>query len=332
MLRKFILSVLFLCVPSIACAQPFHVRTSSFVPMESEAVFNSKFLTDSNSTTGWIENGEDSGSGEWVQVFFPAQVIVDSVQIVNGVDGGAKHSKANRIKDVSISFSGGQRQEFTLLDSGKKQNPRIRKFPTTSLALNVLSVHRHEGVERAGVSEMLIKYHRITPDEVAAASVFRKNKLDTSAVGEAVVVKPRKMSAKEKKVLYEKMSELEKKQVVLDEMKVFFDKFYTNFVTINEEYPRMFTQDMFLLESSTFETFRSMLQKRKVLDKYKRAVVSTSGLRFSIRTLTPTQVELWVKGDYTVIYDMQAHQITENALFHLKKEYGEWKVKDKTEF
>ncbi|WP_421903134.1 NADase-type glycan-binding domain-containing protein [Maridesulfovibrio sp.] len=332
MLRKLVLLICLLAIPSIVFAQPFHVRTSSFVPMDGETVFDSKYLTDGNGTTGWIENGEGSGTGEWIQFFFPAQVIVDSIHIVNGVDTGAGQGKVCRIKDVAISFSGGQRQEFTLIDTGKKQNPRIRKFPTTSLGLNVLSIYKSEGVEQAGISEVLIKYHRITPDEVAAAASAEKGKLDTSAVGEAVVVKPRKMSAEEKKVLYEKMSELEKKQVVLDEMKVFFDKFYTNFVTINEEYPRMFTQDQFLLESATFESFRSMLEKRKVLDKYESAVVSTSGLRFSIRTLTPTQVELWVKGEYTVIFDMQSHQMTENALFHLKKEYGEWKVKNKTEF
>ncbi|NDV22855.1 hypothetical protein [Desulfovibrio sp. JC022] len=332
MLRKLIFLVCLLCLPSMAFAQPFHVRTSSFVPVEGETVFNGKYLTDGNSTTGWIENSEGSGAGEWVQFFFPAQVIVDSVYIVNGVDAGPNQGKVNRVKDVAISFSGGQRQEFTLMDSDKKQNPRIRKFPTTSLGLNIRSVYKHNSVEQAGVSEVLIKYHRITPDEIAAASAPEKGKLDTSAIGEAVIVKPRKMSVEEKKVLYEKMSDLEKRQAVLDEMKVFFDKFYTNFVTINEEYPRMFTQDQFLLESSTFENFRAMLQKRKVLDKYQQAIVSTSGLRFSIRTLTPTQVELWVKGDYTVIYDMQSHQITENSLFHLKKEYGEWKVKNKTEF
>lgn len=328
MLRKLVLLICFLGIPSMVFAKPFHVRTSSFVSMGGETVFNGKYLTDSNSTTGWIENGEGSGSGEWVQFFFPAQVIVDSVQIVNGVDQG----KVNRIKNVSISFSGGQRQEFTLLDTDQKQNPRIRKFPTTSLGLNIRSVYQQEGVEQAGISEVLIKYHNITADEIAAAAAPTKGRLDTSVAGEAVVVKPRKMSIEEKKALYAKMSELEKKQAVIDELKVFFDKFYSNFVTMNDAYPRMYTQAKFMLESSTFESFRSMLKKRKVLDKYENAVVSTSGLRYSIRTLTPTQVELWVKGEYTVIYDVQAHQIPENALFHLKKEYGEWKVQDKTEF
>ncbi|HAS90155.1 MAG TPA: hypothetical protein DCS48_12750 [Desulfovibrio sp.] len=328
MLRKLVLLIYLLSIPAMAFAKPFHVRTSSFVPMHGETVFNGKYLTDSNNTTGWIENGEGSGSGEWVQFFFPAQVIVDSVQIVNGVDQG----KVNRIKDVSISFSGGQRQEFTLLDTDQKQNPRIRKFPTTGLGLNIRSVYQQEGVEQAGISEVLIKYHNITADEVAAATTPTKGKLDISVAGEAVVVKTHKMSAEEKKVLYEKMSELEKRQAVIDEMKVFFDKFYSNFVTMDDAYPRMYTQAKFMLESSTFENFRSMLRKRKVLDKYKDAVVSTSGLRYSIRTLTPTQVELWVKGEYTVIYDVQAHQIPENALFYLKKEYGEWRVQDKTEF
>ena len=331
MLRKLIFLVFFLCIPSIVQAQPFHVRTSSFVSMDGETVFEGRYLSDGNSTTGWIENADGSGAGEWVQFFFPEQVIVDTVHLVNGVEGG-RMGKVNRIKDVSVSFSGGQRQEFTLIDSAQKQSPRIRKFPTTSLGIKIRSVYQQENVDSAGFAEIVIKYHRITPEELAAAAAPVKDPLDTSVAGEAVVVNTRKMSAEEKKVLYKKMSDLEKKRVVLDEMKVFFDKFYHNFVTINEEYPRMHTQDKFLLESSTFESFRAMLEKRGVLKKYQQAVVSTSGLRYSIRTLTPSEVELWVKGEYTVIYDMQPHKIKENALFHLKKEYGEWKVNDKTEF
>ncbi|WP_320006138.1 NADase-type glycan-binding domain-containing protein [Maridesulfovibrio sp.] len=331
MLRKLIFLVFFLCIPSIVLAQPFHVRTSSFVSIDGETVFDSSYLTDGNSTTGWIEDGEGSGAGEWVQFFFPAQVIVDSVEIVNGVAGG-KMGKVNRIKDVSVSFSGGQRQEFTLIDSDIKQGPRIRKFPTTSLGIKVRSVYQQKNVDYAGLAEVVIKYHRITPEELAAAAATEKDPLDTSVAGEAVVLNTRKMSVEEKQALYQKMSELEKKKVVLDELKAFFDKFYSNFVTINEEYPRMHTQDKFMLESSTFESFRDMLVRRGVLEKYQQAVVSTSGLRYSIRTLTPSEVELWVKGEYTVIYDMQPHQIKENSLFHLKKEYGEWKVKNKTEF
>ncbi len=329
MFRKlfFILTLLVL-IPASSYAQTYHVRTSSFMPVQDETAFNSEVLADGNYTTGWIEKGDGKGIGEWIHFFFPAKVIVDSVTIRNGIGTGAEFKNVNRLKDVIISYSEGQRQGFTLQDIEKLQSPRVKSYPTTSLGLSVHSVYSNGGIEETGISEISIKYHRPTSEELAAIVKAQSDEVDVSTDP----AKPRKLTADEKKVLYEKMDKLEKKKFVLNELKEFFDKFYTNFVTINEEYPRMYVEEHFLRESAMFESFRSMLETRGVLQKYHEAVVSTAGLRYSLRTLTPTEVELWVKGEYTVIYNMRSNQVHENALYHLTKEYGEWKVKNKLEY
>ncbi len=315
-----------LLLPAASMADTYHVRASSFRPSGDESVFDGRFLVDGNCSTGWIENGYGNGTGEWLHFFFPATVIVDSVTLRNGLGTGADFSKINRLKDISVSYSGGQRQEFRLQDTQKSQRPQVKGYPTTSLGLTIHSVYANGTSDDAGFSEMDIRYHRPSRDELEA---FERAQAKLVA---AAAPPPRKITEKEKKVLKQKMGKLEHKKAVLEELKVFFDQFYTNFVTINEEYPRMFTEKNFLRESAMFESFRSMLELRGVLQKYHEAVVSTSGLRFSIRTLTPTEVELWVKGDYTVIYDLRSHPMHENSLFHLKKEYGEWKVENKTEY
>ncbi|WP_027721095.1 discoidin domain-containing protein [Maridesulfovibrio zosterae] len=304
MFRKFIFIIfIFLIVPAVAFAQTIHVSTSSFQTQTNSATFNSSVLTDGNYTTGWIDHGDHGGRGEWIKFSFPAKVIIDSLVIRNGIGTGKDFKINNRAKDIAISYSGGQQQGFKLQDIEKKQGLRIKEYPTTSINLSVRSVYSDGTARNVGISDISIEYHI-----------------------------PRKLSAEEKKFLSEKMSKLEHKKAVLNELKVFFDKFYRNFVTINEEYPRMFVPEHFLRESAMFESFRSLLETRGVLQKYHDAVVSTAGLRYSIRTLTPTDVELWVKGDYTVIYDMRTTNVHENALFHLKKEYGEWKVNNKLEY
>lgn len=318
--------ILFSC--TIAYADDYHVRVSSFIPSEGESVFDGKSLSDGNYTTGWIEKGDSEGAGEWLHFFFPAKVIVDSVILRNGIGTGKDFEKVNRVKKVVVSFSDGQRQEFALQDTTKLQQLKVADYPTTNLGFSIHSVYSSGEIGDAGISEVDINYHRPSEQELAALNSGK-------AEGKAEPKPPeqvRKLSDKEKEVLKKKMSKLEHKKAVLEELKVFFDRLYTNFVTISEEYPRMFTEDNFLRESAMFESFRSMLETRGVLQKYHEAVVSTSGLRYSIRTLTPNEVELWVKGEYSVIFDMRDNKVRENALYHLKKEYGEWKVKNKTEY
>lgn len=333
MLKKIMLILAVILLSGrIAYADDYHVRVSSFMPGDGESVFDGKFLSDGNYTTGWIEKGDSDGAGEWLHFFFPAKVIVDSVTIRNGIGTGEDFNKVNRVQKVVVSFSGGQRQGFSLKDTPKLQQLKVADHPTTSLGFSIHSVYSSGEVGDAGISEVDISYHRPTAQELAAVTT---GKTAVKTVGKAES-KPseqvRKLSEKEKEVLKEKMSKLEHKKAVLEELKVFFDRLYTNFVTISEEYPRMFTEDNFLRESAMFESFRSMLETRGVLQKYHEAVVSTSGLRYSIRTLTPNEVELWVKGEYSVIFDMRDNKVRENALYHLKKEYGEWKVKNKTEY
>lgn len=329
MFNKFLLTLLLsLVLSSIAYADKYSVRTSSFVPQNGQTVFNGTTLTDCRYKTGWVENGEGAGPGEWIHFFFPTKVVIDSVSVRNGVGIGEDFKKINRLKDVTMSFSGGERQFVTLADSGQEQGLDLLKYPTSSLGLTIRSVYSDGGSD-AGIAEFKIRYHKPFSKERNVAAMEKMTKTDVSQKQKS---KARKLTAEEKEVLYKKMSKLEKKRFVLKELKVFFDRLYSNFVTINDEYPRMFVEEHFLRESATFESFRAMLEKRGVLDKYRNAVVSTSGLHYHIRTLTPSEVELWVKGEYTVIFDMRANQVPENALYHLKKEYGEWKIKNKLEY
>lgn len=325
MFRKIISAIaVSLLLPGTVSAVDYHTRVSSFVPGNNGAVFSGESLRDGNYYTGWIEQGFGNGTGEWLYFFFPSKVVVDSITVRNGIGSGDDFRKVNRVKGVRLSYSEGQRQQYVLEDTEELQKMETRSPPTNSLGLYITSVYTGDSADHAGISEVVIEHHRPTPDETVAFARQAARKKTADSL--------RKMSSDERKVLSEKMGKLERKKAVLEELKGFFDRFYSNFVTINEEYPHMFTEDNFMRESAVFENFRSMLKRRGVLQKYQEAVVSTSGLRFTIRTLTPTDVELWVKGEYTVIFDLRSNQVTENALFHLRKEYGEWKVKNKLEY
>ncbi|WP_432735136.1 NADase-type glycan-binding domain-containing protein [Maridesulfovibrio sp. FT414] len=329
MIRKYLfICALILFLPCFASAGTYHVRVSSFFPQNNESVFNGNILSDGNYTTGWIAKGEDNGIGEWLHFFFPAQVVIDSVSIRNGIGTGEDFSKVNRVKEMILSYSGGQRQGFVLQDTGKIQQPEVKGYPTTSMGILIKSVYPEGGTGNAGISEVVIDYHRATSEELAA---YSGAVAEHAAAGQAAVNGTAPVE-KKKVIPTHEMGREEYRKAVLEELRFFFDRFYRNFVTMNQEYPRMFTEDNFLRESAMFESFRAMLDNRGVLQKYNEAQVSTPGLHFSIRTLTRDEVELWVKGDYTVIYDHRVNKVPENALYHLKREFGDWKVKNKLEY
>ncbi|OEU70036.1 MAG: hypothetical protein BA863_05250 [Desulfovibrio sp. S3730MH75] len=336
MIRKlFFLLAILMVIPSLCSAEAeikvkakaeteaetVQMKFSSFVPQAGSSSFNASALSDGDKSTGWLENVDGNGTGQWVQFVFPKEVVVDSVVFRNGFDSESGDLEVSKVKGMRVSFGGVHRQSLTLKDTDKMQKIVAVKCMTKSLELTIDSVHSNATNSVAGFSEILVEYHDPSTQELAALVVSKK-----------VVVKKPYMSLKQREALAKKMEKIEQEKILRAEIKEFFDKFYTAFVTISEEYPHMFVQSQFLRESSYFESFRAMLDKRGVLKKYQEAIVSTSGLRYNFRTHTPTEVELWVKGDYTVIFGLKDNLVTENSLYTLKRELGEWKVKSKVEF
>lgn len=320
MFRKlFFVIFILIAFPTICSAKTVNVKVSTFVPCAGETAFDAATLKDNDFATGWIFNTGNNETVKQLQFVFPQEVVVDEIAFVNGVD--AKNKPINKVKSIQVSFGGIHRQSATLKNISKKQKIKAVKCITESLEIKVDSVYPDAKNLQAGISEILIKYHLPNAKEESTLVVSKKK-----------IVKKVKLTAKEKKILAEKIEKLKQDAILLGEIKTLFDKFYTSFVTISEEYPHMFVEGEFVRESAYFESFRSMLEKRGVLEKYKKAVVSTAGLRFNIRTRTEDEVELWVKGSYMVIFDFKDNQVAENALYVLKKEYGEWKVKSKIEY
>ncbi len=320
MFRKlfFIILIVF-AFPVICSAKPINIEASTFTPQTGKTAFNATILMDNDTGTGWVFNTGEKKNVQEVQFSFPQEVVVDTISFINGVN--LKNKNVNKVKKIQVFFGGVHRQSATLKNISKRQVIKAVECITESLEIAVDSVYSDGKSGKAGISEILIKYHLPSEKEKSSLVVSKKE-----------IIKKPKLTAEQKKILAEKIEKLKQERLLLREMKNFFDKFYTAFVTISEEYPRMFVEEEFVRESSYFESFRSMLEKRGVLEKYQKAVVSTSGLRFNIRTRTADEVELWVKGSYSVIIDLKDNHVTENALYVLKKEYGEWKVKSKTEY
>ncbi|SMF17932.1 NADase-type glycan-binding domain-containing protein [Desulfovibrio gilichinskyi] len=320
MFRKlfFILLIIF-AFPVICSANPVNIKALPFTAQIDETAFNVSILMDNDTATGWIFNTDGKKATQILQFSFPQGVVVDTIAFINGVN--LKNIKVSKVKDIQVSFGGVHRQSATLKNISKRQVIKAVECITESLEIEAKSVYSDGKSDQAGISEIQIKYHIPNAKEKSSLIISRKE-----------LVKEPKLTAEQEKILAEKIEKLNQERLLLREMKNFFDKFYSAFVTISEEYPRMFVEEEFIRESSYFESFRSMLEKRGVLEKYQKAIVSTSGLRFNIRTHTADEVELWVKGSYSVIIDLKDNQVTENSLYILKKEYGEWKVKSKIEY
>jgi len=80
--------------------------------------YDPNFVTDGKQQSYWVEGGEGSGLGSWVQLNFAGPTNVTAIQLWNGswysFDFWQRHS---RIKEVELEFSDGTKQKHDLADN-----------------------------------------------------------------------------------------------------------------------------------------------------------------------------------------------------------------------
>lgn len=312
--------------------QPMHVRVSSFVDEGGQPMFDGKVLHDGDVKTGWKENADGDGKGQWVQLFFPANVVLDSICISNGEGAGSNFKKFNRVKDASLIYSDRSQQNIVLADNGSMQKFQPSKKITNSLSFVIDSVYSGTDNQTAAISEFYVTYHRPGADEKAAILAAEQKKKLKPAVpakkNEVIASTPKIRKSLKKHAKSDKLLTKEEAQKVFAE---FFYKFYSNLVTLNDEYPRMYAEKEYMRESVVFDSFKYMIKNRGVLKYYQDAVVDTRDLKIEISSLRKREADIKVTGFYDVVFDLKVSTIPEDTKYYLVKEYGEWKVAEKVE-
>lgn len=128
------------------------VSASSTYPYDVKS-HDAKNLLDGDPTTNWAENVDGYGIGEYILFEFKDTYVLCSVSIRGGNRYDAQRYNNNaRPKDVTLTFSDGTSESFTLTDEMRTQELTLSDpIRTSSVKITIDSVY--EGYARKGVDQ-----------------------------------------------------------------------------------------------------------------------------------------------------------------------------------
>lgn len=141
-----------------ALLKPTWSASSTAVP-EAAVGYDATNLGDGKIASAWFEGVDGSGLGEWVMADFGGDKTISTFTIW----GGYGYSKTywghyNRPKIVSVEFSDGSKQEFTLQDAFAGEVVTLPSPKTTSsMRFRVKTVYSSDAVNDTPISEIQIR-------------------------------------------------------------------------------------------------------------------------------------------------------------------------------
>lgn len=98
---------------------------------------------DKNPATAWCEGVAGAGAGEWLQFEFNQTMTLRQIKIDPGYFKNRDvWAKNNRVARISVQFSDGSQQEFSLTDSMQTQSFEIGRINTKSVKITILEVFK----------------------------------------------------------------------------------------------------------------------------------------------------------------------------------------------
>ena len=120
--------------------------------------YDAKNVIDGKQATYWVEGGEGSGLGSWVQLDFAAPATVTALRLWNGTwysfDYWQRHS---RLKEVELEFSDGTKMKKTLTDEKLMELVSLDKPVKASwVKVKIKSVHSGNTFNDTALSEVQV--------------------------------------------------------------------------------------------------------------------------------------------------------------------------------
>jgi hypothetical protein len=128
---------------------------SSALPADRWGSYGPLSAIDGTIETAWAEGADGAGSGEWLRLVFPAEIVVDHVNIDAGYDADeALFAANNRIRRATLEFSGGERVAVALSDARGLQKFAVGGISTTWVRLVVEEVYPGASANDTCVAEL----------------------------------------------------------------------------------------------------------------------------------------------------------------------------------
>jgi len=120
--------------------------------------YDPKFVSDGKQQSYWVEGGDGSGLGSWVQLNFEGPTTVSALQIWNGswysYDFWERHS---RIKELELEFSDGTKEKTTLTNERRMERVDLAKPVTAEwVKVKIKSVYSGNTFNDTGISEVQV--------------------------------------------------------------------------------------------------------------------------------------------------------------------------------
>jgi hypothetical protein len=166
-----------------ARVKPASLDASSSYPPEDGVKYDAKQVMDGKLATSWVEGDDGSGLGSWVELDLGGDKEVDRLKIWAGLWFSSDYwARANRPKDIELSFSDGSSQKFTLSDEMSVQEITIKPVTTSKVKLKVKSIHSGSTWSDTAISEIQV-FDKATGGAVAVNGFKSSSKLDPDADG-----------------------------------------------------------------------------------------------------------------------------------------------------
>jgi hypothetical protein len=167
-------------IPSAAFAarlQPASVTASSAYPDENGVSYGAEKLSDGKQSSSWVEGEAGSGLGGWVEIDLGAEKSVQKVRIWGGLWDSADYWKrANRPKEIELSFSDGSKQTVVMKDEMHSQEFPLKPVKTKTVKMKIRAIYDGTTWLDTAISEVQLFDNEpdpmVTPTAITASSVL----------------------------------------------------------------------------------------------------------------------------------------------------------------
>ena len=120
--------------------------------------YDPKYVNDGKQQVYWVEGGEGSGLGSWVQLNFEGATNVTGLRIWNGAWYSYEFWEAHsRVKEVELEFSDGTKQKMELQNEKRMEEITLPKAVQAEwVKVKIKSVYSGNAYNDTGISEVQV--------------------------------------------------------------------------------------------------------------------------------------------------------------------------------
>ncbi len=121
--------------------------------------YDPELAFDGDNSTAWVEGVKGNGIGQWIKFEFTESLNLNEIKIVPGYDKykenvGDLWVLNNQLKEISLTFSDGSTQDFSIQEGNRFQKLSLKPVNTKSVTITVKAVYKGSKWDDTAISEI----------------------------------------------------------------------------------------------------------------------------------------------------------------------------------